>query len=725
MRIRTVVAALVGASATWHVQAQETGLAEGAKSEAERPTEQVVIAGDKLRRMEIDSGVSVGARNRRQIAESGSNTLEDVASQMANVGTAQNLSIRGVTVYGPTGGGGHTITLLVDGVTQDGYGQDIGNLSVWDADRVEVLRGPQSTSQGRNSLAGAVVLKTRDPSDTADFQYRVSAGNQHAHQVAAAGGGALVEGVLSGRIAIEERKRDGDIDNPTRGDRRFNHDDGHTARAKLRFTPSATDYQALLTLVDGRQRLGSPTVEAVTRPIDARINLSDGPRYSNNHTRSAALEQTLPLHGADLTLLTTYSHNDYTRLQDYDATELKQGYRTGHNVDRQWSQEARVNFKADVGGNRLSGVAGLYYLNARYDANDGFTVPVSYVLGLLGQCQVQSQCDAVYGADFIDRGNVENSATRTRAAFTELDYALGKLTLTAGLRYDSERQSRVLTGATNGTSALAGTIIRNLISGGVFSPDGRQDLGTDNAVWLPKLGLRYTVTRDWVAGLTAQRGYRTGGVDYGYQRGTNAYGPEFTKNYEASLKGVVGAGMLVTLNTYRIDWSDQQVDIGRSSLDTYIVNAGRSRLQGLEAEVRGKAAPRLELFGAFGLARTRFIDFASAQGDFSGKQFARSPRQSASAGFSWTPGPWLVNTNVVYAGGTYTGPENVERNDAHTIVNGKAALALGDKLSLFVFGSNLFNRTYVTSNRLVTVPGRYGVLLGAARRVGVGLQGSL
>src|SRR5450830_267403 len=127
MRIKVMVVALAGVMAGSAVHAEDAA-----------PVEQVVISGDKLKRTEIDSSASVGARNRRQIAESGMTTLEDVAAQMANVGTAENLSIRGVQAYGPTGGGGKTITLVVDGVPQDGFGQDIGGLSVWDADRVEV-----------------------------------------------------------------------------------------------------------------------------------------------------------------------------------------------------------------------------------------------------------------------------------------------------------------------------------------------------------------------------------------------------------------------------------------------------------------------------------------------------------------------------------------------------------------------------------------------------------
>ncbi|USX28520.1 TonB-dependent receptor [Oxalobacteraceae bacterium OTU3CINTB1] len=719
MRIKVMVLALAGVVTGWQVGAEEVPVTAGGA------VEQVVISGDKLRRTEIDSSASVGARNRRQIAESGAATIEDVAAQMANVGTAEGLSIRGVGLSGPTGGGGRTITVVVDGVAQDGFGQDIGGMSVWDADRFEVLRGPQSTNQGRNSLAGAVVVRTRDPSDTADFSYRASAGNQNSHRVAVAGGGAIVDQVLAGRIAFEQRRSDGGTYDPTRDDRRFNHDDGYTLRAKLRVTPWGDRYQALITLVDEERKYGSPHVEAVSYPASARVNLSNVQRDSDNRARSAALEQTFRAGGADVTLLTTYSHNRYTRLFDYDSTELNQGYRTGENITRQWTQEARANLETTLFGRPLKGVAGLYYASQHYDFDDMFVVPLSYVLGLTGQCRVQAVCDAQYGAEFINRGNQQADSIRTRAVFTEFDYVIDKLTVTAGLRYDAESQSRVPTSVTTGTSALARTVLARLIAGGVFAADGTQHLGTDTSVWLPKLGVRYALAPAWVAGLTAQRGYRTGGVNYSYQRGAKAFEPEFTNNYEASLKGALDNGLAVALNAYRVDWSDQQVDVGRNSLDTYFVNAGKSRLQGLEAEVRGRVTKNLELFGAVGVAKTRYIDFVSPQGDYTGNRFPDSPRQTQSVGFSWTPGGWTLNANLVHAAGSDTGPENIDRNDGRTTLGAKLSYTLANGVTLFATGTNLTDRTYVVNNRIPTVTGRYNVILGNPRQFAFGVQGSI
>lgn len=697
-----------------------------APAAAEAPVTSIVITADKLRRGAAATTQSVALRDARQIEEQPADTLEDVIGGMANVSIAQGLTIRGIPLAGPTGGDGITATISVDGVTQEGFGQDTTLLSVWDAAGVEVLRGPQSTNQGRNALAGAVVLKTRNPTDDWDLRARATVTDPRSHSLAVAGGGPLVEQVLSFRVAAETRRSDGEVYNITRNDRRSDHNDVDTVRTKLRLTPAGTDYQALLTLAAEDRATGNSWVEVLQRPARDRVATSNDPWAAWNRNRSLGLEQTLPLFGLDWTWQSSWSTNRWHRVSDYDGTELNQGVSSSVAGNHGWSQELRANLDRRLGGQRLRAVAGVFASQQRVDWDSDFSVPLSYVLGVFGMCPSPAACEALYPNDFVLRRNGDRRTVRNRAVFTEADLDIGDWTLTAGLRRDHESQDRTLLAQTSGNTETAQQVVELMRANGVAAPDGAQPLHTRYEAWLPKLGVAWRFSPVWRTGLTLQRGYRTGGVGYSYQRGANAYGPETTTNYELSLKGEPAKGLQVALNAYRVDWRNQQVDVGANALDVYTVNAGRSRLHGLELEGRWQATPTLQTFGALGLARSRYLEFKDATADYAGHQFPRSPRGTASLGLSWKPGPWTVFGEARYEGSTFTGADNDPAlvNDAHTVVNARVSWAAGPRLQLHAMVQNLFDTLY-TVYRWQTMPGRESAYLGRGRTVGLGVEVTL
>ncbi|WP_428312545.1 TonB-dependent receptor [Hydrocarboniphaga sp.] len=699
--------------------------------------ETVIVTGEKLQRDEIDTTTSVGVRSARQIEESSAQTLDQVISQMANVSVSNGLAIRGIPLYGPTSGDGKVATISVDGVSQEGYSQGIDSLSVWDVDQAEVLRGPQSTNQGRNSLAGAVILSTADPTDYWDFHSLLSAGNQDATRVAVAGGGPLIANLAAFRVSFERYDRDGSSYNETRDDDRWNHSDQQTLRGKLSLTPFGDRYRALLTLVDQKTDNGDGYVEATTRDVKDRISLANDPGYFRPESRTASLEQIVNWDHASLTLLSTYLDSDRDSTSDYDETEYELGNSFSGGSLETFTQEVRSNFELPLFGRDLKGVAGLYYADEDTHDRFGYSLPLYYGLYATGLCgsalsdpnATLETCQSVFSADpehFVLRSDDNTGNTRNQAAYFEFDYPVGVFTLTAGLRYDREKHRETLTNDTTGNDDYTQALLDSV----GFGPEATPPLSNAFHAWLPKAGLRYGISEDWVVGLTFQRGYRAGGTSYSYLPasvggGSTPYGPEFTNNYELSLKGKPTQRTTIAFNAYHIDWTDQQVNIGTSTLDTHIVNAGRSRLQGLEFEGRGFVSPQLELFAALGLSRTEYREFLipSTGEDYSGNQFLRSPRTTASAGATWKPGNWLLNANVVFEGSSYSTSDNNPdlRNGSHTLCNARAAYQFPSQLQLFVYALNLLDETY-TTYQLQTVGGRTQAYPGEARLFGAGVE---
>lgn len=717
------------------VSAQE--LADASSAQPAVELDAVVVTGEKIQREEIETTTSVGLRNGRQVDESAAQTVEQVISQMANVGTANGLTIRGIPLYGPTVGDSKVATVSVDGVSQEGYSQGIDELSSWDLDRIEVLRGPQSTNQGRNALAGAVVLRSNDPTNDWDGRALVSAGNQNGRRIAVAGGGPIIADLAAFRLSFDRNDLDGASYNETLDDHQWAHDYQQTLRAKLLLTPGSEFYRALVTLVDQRMDEGDRYVEASLRDIDERISLANEPTRYTPKSRSAALEQTLHWEHVELSFLSTWLDSKSHNVSDYDGTEFDLGESYSRSDQDMFTQEIRSNLSLPLFGRKVEGVVGVYYSDQDMRSRYGYSLPLYYGLYATGLCGAAlgdpaaslETCEAVFSADpehLVLRDDDNRSEVGNRAAYFEFDVPFGAFTLTAGLRYDREERTEDLSNDTTGNDAYTQALLTSV----GFGPEEALGLKNTYSAWLPKLGLRYALSPRWVAGLSWQRGYRAGGTSYSYLPssiggGSHPYDPEFTSNYELSIKGKPTRRTMLGFNAYRIDWSDQQVNIGTSSLDTHIVNAGRSRLQGLELEGRGFLRQDLEVFAALGLSRTEYREFEvpASGADYSGNEFLRSPRTTASTGLSWKPGNWTINADVVFEGGTYSSADNDPelRNDGHTVFNSRIAYALPHGLSVFAYGLNLFDDTYSTWT-FQTVAGRSSSYLGDARVFGAGLE---
>ena len=130
----------------------------------ESPVEEIVVSGEKVERSLQDTVSSVAVFNETQITESAIYDIQDIFDRLANVNGAEGnegFTIRGINdrAVGATG----TSSLAsyhIDGAFISQNGVQAGQSDLWDVGQVEVFRGPQSTTQGRNSLAGAIFINS-------------------------------------------------------------------------------------------------------------------------------------------------------------------------------------------------------------------------------------------------------------------------------------------------------------------------------------------------------------------------------------------------------------------------------------------------------------------------------------------------------------------------------------------------------------------------------------
>lgn len=245
---------------------------------------------------------------------------------------------------------------------------------------------------------------------------------------------------------------------------------------------------------------------------------------------------------------------------------------------------------------------------------------------------------------------------------------------------------------------------------------------------MPKLGLTLNWSDDLATSFTVQRAYRAGGA------GTSAvgnyeYDPEYTTNYEFSLRSMWFDNMLtVNANIFFVDWTDQQVQLVEPTIQTdfMITNAGKSELYGAELELSLTPRANIELYGNIGLVETEFTKFPANEelgsSDLSGNEFLHAPNVTAAAGVNWAISSDLkMQVDVDYLHSNYADLENMFLNDSRTLVNTKITYRLSDKLDIALVAHNLFDEEYISLNGLGFGTVTY---VGQPRTFAVQFQGS-
>jgi iron complex outermembrane recepter protein len=707
-----------------------------AHAEAAAPTEvqELIVTGEKTTRSLQETVASVAVVTAERIEQENLKSFFDVVALTANVAATygpSGFSIRGIDNASVSGGGtGALATVYLDGAPLPDKGLAAGPLETWDLSQIEILRGPQSTLQGRNALAGAVTITTADPTWDWGLKVRVRATDEEERAFAFAGGGPLVDDQLAFRIAAEVRESDGFIRNTTR---REQEDDvsAKSVRVKLLTTPDALPgFTGRLSWLHDEREAGYVYTYArtdVAEPFDNRISTGDFPATSDNITDIVTGRVDYALNARmDLTGIASWTRVDNVSTYDGDATPQPFSWAVQDELDETFTQELRLSYR----GERLEGLLGAYHSSRENDYSvvtlTRVRTPESALVDILvsrgAPPAAARQAARLYVAalpfipvNFVGRGPLE---IETFALFGDGRLHLTpKLSLLAGFRYDRESNSNggVQSATFAGTfpnpaaySPLAPLIAGLNLGVAAYVADANALAAPEDRTFeafLPKLGLRYELTDDASASFVVQRGYRSGGSTVNLARSSVvAYDPEFTWNYEAAFRSVwLDNRLTVNANAYYIDWTDQQVSVnlGRNMYDYQTENAGSSHAYGFELETTWRADDRLGLYGSVGYARTKFDDFAVSVGevdaDLSGAEFRFAPHWTLAGGANYRFTDRIVgNVNAAYRSQAYSDPgplQALSRLDARTVVNARLAYET-ERWTASVFADNLFDEHY-------------------------------
>ena len=647
MRVTFVRAALLGTVAAAAIVAtpaiaQENSTTNPAAANNQQtqnaaPTasdQQIVVTARRRSEVLLNVPIAVTAYSGEQLDREGALTITDVADTTPNVtlevsrGSNSTLTpfIRGIGQQDPVAGFEQGVGLYLDDVYLNRPQAAV--LDIYDVERIEVLRGPQGTLYGRNTIGGAIKYVTRSiPTDGPHASLRTNIGT-HGQVDAIASASAPLGSMLRVGAAVARLGDTGFGKNLTTGQDNYNKDIW-AARGTIELQPSSDvffrlsgDYTWDNSNARGGHRLIPNLCTAAqcngSFPVLGNVFDTQG---GLNDPRQRVTAGGIALHGEigltdwlKFRTITAYRKDHSTTPIDFDALPYADVDVPAIYKNHQFSQELQL--VADKGP--LQGVAGLYYLNA--SAYDAFDVRLYTTLPAV-----------LPGLTAATTGNV---GTKTWAAFADLTYNFNpKWSLSLGGRFTNDRRHAEILRQTYilGGQPLLGGSMGFGVGVPIATTSNFTGTRTDKA-FTPRASLSFKPNPNNNFYLSYSRGFKGGGFDprgqssqapsQNYQDVYNfmTFKPETVDSYEAGWKAsLLNRRLQFAAAIFDAEYKDVQVPGSAgctvNGIQTFCgitTNAGKARIRGVEWESNARIAQNIANAGDR-------LNFATSVGYLDGK----------------------------------------------------------------------------------------------------------
>jgi iron complex outermembrane receptor protein len=700
---------------------------------AEATSQEIVVTARRRNELLLDVPVAVTAYSGEQLDRQGALDLTDIADTTPNVtlevsrGTNSTLTpfIRGIGQQDPVAGFEQGVGLYLDDVYLNRPQAAV--LDIYDVERIEVLRGPQGTLYGRNTIGGAIKYVTRRiPTDGPHAMVRTNVGTHGQFDAIAQVSAPLTEGLRVG-AAIARLSNTGFGRNLTTGQHNYNKDIW-AARGTVELEPAPDVFFRLsgdYTWDDSNPRGGHRLI-ANLRTGELPLGNVFDTEGSLNDPKQRVRSGGVALHGEiglndwlKLRTITAYRKDRSDTPIDFDATPEVDLDVPAIYKNHQFSQEFQLVADAE----RVHGVAGVYYLDA--NAFDIFDVRL-YTL--------------IPGAGFTaaTSGNVD---TKTWAVFGDFTYDLSpQWSASAGGRFTNDkRHARVfrqsyLFGGSPELGGSDGFDVGTPFGAPTSDFDGRR---TDKA-FTPRLSVNFKPNPNNNFYISYSKGFKGGGFDpraqstsapsqdpaviYDYM----AFDPEKVDSYEIGWKAsLFNRRLQFATAIFDAEYKDVQVPGSEGCLDStghtsfcgVTTNAGKARFRGVEVETNARLAQdfatpgdRLNLAGTLGYLDAKYLQFITnipGQGPVDVADFRKiqnTPKWTLSGSLDYeTPlagGRLDANTTLAYR-------SKSQQFETPTPLLDQGGFALwdanivwrspGNRYEIGLHGKNLANRKYIVA----------------------------
>jgi iron complex outermembrane receptor protein len=612
--------------------------------------EEVIVTSQRKAESIQDVPIAISAFTAEQIEDANLTNLDQIAPLTPGlfVGkfseTRPQIYIRGVGSRQFDVGSEGSVGVFLDEVYMGRFSAGLTGLA--DVERIEVLKGPQGTLYGRNTIGGAINVITQNPTDELTMKAEAGGGNMGYFTGQGVISGPLVEDRLFGRFSVSYRSRDGYVENLTTGTD-HNALDQLNVRGKLLFAPTE-DLDISFTLdynradptggLQGEYVAGLPVL-ATGGPLTPPL-VTTPSRFDEFYNTDSELERDIytailradwDLGGVRFTSISAYHDVDMMEARDLDSTSIDSIEHITEEQAEQFTQEIR--FSSTDGGwltfdDRVEWIAGFYYLKEKPIRFENLRGGLDSVFSMIAASIDAGGPPAPLapGTMYIDNFLTVDVDTTSYALFGQATIDItDRLALTLGGRYTDDKKEAIYSGSSN----------RDFVPP-IILPF-QVDLERSWDSFDPKATVEYHWTDEAMTYFVYSEGFKSGGFQFAKFNAVEAseiFEPETVETYEVGLKSTwLDRRLRTNLSYFYYEYTDLQVPKtttgagGAPAITT--LNAAQATVQGFEFDGTLSVTEGLTWHLGYAYLDATYDEYVfNADLDFSGNEMVRSPKHT-------------------------------------------------------------------------------------------------